>query len=228
MAAHWLCERPFVTPPQNLSSIDIKHADRDDLCPLSSAEGLIVVCQEKVAASVSGLRGLCVPLHVAGFIALIIVGSLNRMLRRRARANISVERGEIIDPRFKHCDSASAISLIGGIVQIQTATFNVRPDAVLRAIGHAMSNRLRFSRTFTAGFYKSRSQVGGAYFRDAATIAKTFPVPTARSTSGECFYGEFSETGFKGYIDSGWHVLAPFKNVLARLSGFAFVGPFPL
>lgn len=218
LPANRLGQCSFIGPSETSSSVDMRGRDTQLLSPGGSGLRPSVECHQSISAPITSLRSTRIPLHVSRFIAAIVVNAFNCVFRRRTWAYVCVERREVIYPRFIHCDSAPAISSIGIVGRIQTSSFDVRPNSILRAVRHVVCNRVRFSWALPARLDASAAKMGRSNHRRAAAVTKALPIslPVAPLVLAERFDNKFTEGRFDRYDDSSWQVLVSIKNVLVR------------
>lgn len=107
--------------------------------PLSKAHRLTVKSQQSASSSIPGLRLSGSPPAIVLVIVAFVVDPINRMLRRRARSHVLIERRERISPSLADSDSASAVVDELLSLWVVTPLNHVGPRIVFGALVHAVT-----------------------------------------------------------------------------------------
>ena len=120
---------------QNPSDSEISSPVGDRLCDALMRDVAIV-------ASIIGLLLQCRPSHIAGFIATIVVDTINRVRRWRFRSD-GVQKGrKRRAPRGVHADAAPAIVHVFARVRIETTALDQHPTLKLWRTGTRPSSAM--------------------------------------------------------------------------------------
>lgn len=200
---HRRSQRSLDAPIQIEPRIKNRLIDMDFFGPLRNAQRLAVKRQQSIRPTIASLLGTAVPYNIAWFIALIVIDTLDCVLRRWARPNVIVKGLEVIDPSFEHGDSASAISEICRVCWVKAPALYVAPRPMLRAGTHAVLNKTQFSIALTT---RCRfSPMRGAKLSSATAVAETSPKSLALATPCGFLDYQFSKPSTDRYDSRGWH-----------------------
>src|SRR5258708_12147525 len=83
-------------------------------------------------APVEGLLRLRGPAAVAGFVVAVVLDAVDRVLRRRSRPHVRVERRVVVEPTIAHQDAAASVVLVALVVRIEAAFLHRTPDCIFR------------------------------------------------------------------------------------------------
>ncbi len=113
------------------------------LAQLRHGDGSALIGKHPNIATVSGLLGAFNPLAVGRLIVTVVVNTLDGVIVRWSRPNISVKPSEVLSPLLTDGDASSTIVLERFSFAVQAALQNAGPHLVFRTLAHAVDNWAR-------------------------------------------------------------------------------------
>lgn len=127
-------ERPSTLQPLQYSGVPYaKHFG-----PFAKVLSLSVQCQRVVTSLVVHLNEARRPLHIARFIAHVVIDPVKRVLRRWPRSDVFNEGRERCSPTLAHANTTAAVVVEILVSRIRATLVHVRPQSIFSRVAQSM------------------------------------------------------------------------------------------